>query len=137
MKQLILSLTLLLFAAGLLAQNSANEKAIQEETAALVALYKLDEAQAEKMLVIQQRRFRNLAEIETLKSKDEVMYLQKMKSIRKGTEASIKRMLNTEQLSILNTQIAERRKLESDLVKEMRLKGASKEEIQLALLGLE
>lgn len=137
MKKLILSLSFFLFIGGLWAQSATNEKAIQQEMETLTSLYSLDEKQAEEMLVIQQRRFRNLAQIKTLENKDEAMYLQKKKSIRMGTEASIKKMLKPEQMATFNQQVVERRKKESALVKEMRQNGASKAEIQMALLGLE
>jgi hypothetical protein len=137
MKQLILSLSLILLAVGISAQSQTNEKTAQEATEAMTSLYSLDETQVEQMMVIQQRRFRNLAEIESLKNTDEKLYRIKMRSIRKGTEASIKRILKPEQMPTFNAQVAERRKKESELVKEMKLKGASKEEIQTALLGLD
>lgn len=137
MKQLILSLSLILLATGIFAQSQTNEKTAQEATEAMTSLYSLDETQVEQMMVIQQRRFRNLAEIESLKNTDEKLYRIKMRSIRKGTESSIKRILKPEQMPTFNAQVAERRKKESELVKEMKLKGASKEEIQTALLGLD
>ena len=137
MKQLILSLSLILLATGIFAQSQTNEKTAQEATETMTSLYSLDETQVEQMMVIQQRRFRNLAEIESLKNTDEKLYRIKMRSIRKGTEASIKRILKPEQMPTFNAQVAERRKKESELVKEMKLKGASKEEIQTALLGLD
>ena len=137
MKQLILSLSLILLATGIFAQSQTNEKTAQEATEAMTSLYSLDETQVEQMMVIQQRRFRNQAEIESLKNTDEKLYRIKMRSIRKGTESSIKRILKPEQMPTFNAQVAERRKKESELVKEMKLKGASKEEIQTALLGLD
>lgn len=128
---------MILLAVGISAQSQTNEKTAQSATEAMTSLYSLDETQVAEMLVIQQRRFRNLAEIESLKNTDEKLYHIKMRSIRKGTEASIKRILKPEQMPTFNAQVAERRKKESELVKEMKLKGASKEEIQTALLGME
>ena len=61
MKQLILSLSLILLAVGISAQSQTDEKTAQQATEAMTSLYSLDEAQVEQMLVIQQRRFRNLS----------------------------------------------------------------------------
>lgn len=113
--------------------NGIDPVAVQQATDELTALYHLDNAQVQKMHTIQERRFRNLAEIEPLKTQDYSVFLAKRKAIVTGTDGSIKRMLHEEQLVIFNNQIAERRKQESDLIRELREKGASKEEIQQAI----
>lgn len=137
MKKLILSLAILVVSTGLFAQKVSDKAAIQKDTEALVALYQLDETQATEMLVIQERRYRNLSEIEVLKKSDELKYYYKLRSIRKGTEASIRMMLTEEQMKIFNNQILERRKKEADVVKQMRLNGASKEQIEKALIRMD
>lgn len=137
MKKLILSLLVVFVMVGLQAQRAANVQDVQSETEALTSLYQLDQKQTEQMRVIQERRFKNLAEIEVLKNKNELMYLSKKKSIRKGTEAAIKMLLNEAQMQIFNAQILERRKKESNLVKKMRTNGASKEEIEKVLLQMD
>lgn len=137
MKKTILSLFLLFFGLGLFAQAVLNKDAIRKATDETVALYNLDEKQAANMYVIQERRFRNLAEIEPLKEQDYQLYLQKRKAIRSGTEGSLNRMLDEGQRKIFNAQLLERRKRKSVFIKKLRLQGASKEEIQTALLEYE
>ena len=139
MKKLLLGLACMIFAFGLSAQ--ANEKAkdpkVQAATDEMVALYNLDEQQTEKMYVIQERHQRNLSEIAAYESQDPQLYLKKKRSVRDGLEGSIKRILNEEQMKTFHAQILERRKKESELIKQLRANGASKEEIQMALLGVE
>ena len=137
MKKLILSLTMLICVMTLWAQSASSKPEIQKEVEALVALYQLDEAQTAKVQVIQERRFRNLAEIEVLKNTDEKQYWHKRRAIRNGTEASIEMLLNEEQMKVFHTQISERRQKESAIIKQMRQNGASKEEIQDALIRLD
>lgn len=89
------------------------------------------------MYVIQQRRLRNLASIESLREVDYSLYLQKKNSAREGMMASIQRMLDEQQMEAFNRQLAERRKKESALIQELKQEGASREEIQLAIWQLE
>ncbi|MBK8703926.1 MAG: hypothetical protein IPN33_10070 [Saprospiraceae bacterium] len=119
------------------AQTTIDPTAVQQATDEMVALYQLTPEQTTKMYTIQERRFRNLAEIEYLKTQDYDLYLAKRRSVRNGTDGSIQRILTPEQKTIYNAQIAERRKRDSDKIREMRENGASKEEIQKALLELE
>ena len=46
-------------------------------------------------------------------------------------------MLKEEQMAVFNQQQVERRKKESEKIKQLRSQGASKEEIQMALLEME
>jgi hypothetical protein len=112
--------------------NNSNEvtQAVEE----LTALYGLDAKQVGQMEVIQQRRFRNLAEITPLQSTDREKYLLKLDALRLGTEASIHRMLNQEQLVILSQQKKERRIQESEIIKELKEKGLSSEEMRLIVI---
>lgn len=119
------------------AQTTIDPAAVQQATDEMVALYQLTPEQTTKMYTIQERRFRNEAEIEHLKTQDYDLYLAKRRSVRNGTDGSIQRILTPEQKTIYNAQIAERRKRDSDKIREMRENGASKEEIQKALLELE
>lgn len=110
--------------------------AVQKATDEQVALYKLDANQAKEMYKIQERRLRNLQEIETLKEQNYDLYLAKRKAARTGTEGSIKRLLTPEQRPILEAQQMERRKQEGEKIQSMRAAGASKEEIQKAILEM-
>ncbi len=110
------------------AQNTANE---------LASAYSLDDAQKTEMLTIQQRKARNLTEIQSLKSTDRPTYIKKLKAIRYGTDASIKRLLNKDQMEVFFTKSKERRQKEADVMSEMKAAGATREEIQEALAQID
>lgn len=137
MKTILICVIALMGAVCVSAQSAADQEAARKATEELTAAYSLSEEQAQKMYVIQERRFRNLSEIESLKTTDEALYFQKLKSIRLGTEASIERMLTPEQLPILQREKVERRKLAGNRIIELEQSGASKAEIQRALDELE
>ena len=120
-----------------MAQDAGERQAARQATDELAAVYSLSEAQVSQMLVIQERRFRNLAEIEPLKDSDPTLYRIKLRNIRFGTDASIERMLNPEQRPILDRQRAERRRQEAARLRELQQQGASKEEITEAILDME
>ncbi len=100
-------------------------------------LYRLDPAQTEGMAVIQQRRLEQIQSVEYLRSENFEQYLKKRRSIRRGAEGSIRKMLTPEQVPVFNRQLAERRRTESSLIKKLKNQGASKEMIELEVLKLE
>lgn len=110
------------------AQNAANELAIA---------YALDDAQKTEMMTIQQRKARNLTEIQSLKSTDRDAYIKKLKAIRYGTDASIKHLLNKDQMEVFFAKSKERRQKEADLMSKMKEAGATQEEIQEALAQID
>ncbi|MBK7871571.1 MAG: hypothetical protein IPJ74_13315 [Saprospiraceae bacterium] len=119
------------------AQSKVNAREVQQATNAVAALYQLDETQKEKVYEIQDRRLRNLAQIETIKATDYDTYVIKRRAIQIGTDNAIKRLLNETQLKIYEAQIAVRRQKEVDKMIELKKQGASKEEIEKALLEIE
>lgn len=119
------------------AQSAADQESARKATEELTAVYGLSETQVQKMYVIQERRFRNLSEIESLKITDEALFRQKLKSIRTITEASIANMLTPEQKPILDRERADRRRSEAEKIKELQKNGASKDAIHQALLEME
>jgi len=123
--------------ASVYAQTPAAREAAREATEALTATYGLSAVQIPQMLEIQERRFRNLEEIEFLKSSDEALYRQKLRNIRFGTEASIQRILSIDQRAILEKERVERRKQDAVRLKMLQESGASKSEIQEAILEME
>lgn len=137
MKTILICVIALMGTVCVSAQSAADKEAARKATEELTVTYSLSEEQAPKMYVIQERRFRNLSEIESLKTTDESLYFQKLKSIRLGTEASIERMLSPEQRAILQREKVERRKLAGNRIIELEQSGASKAEIQRALDELE
>lgn len=117
--------------------NPAQEAAAREATERLVAKYQLDADQAKQMYTIQLRKQRNTAQIEPLKTSDLAKYRTKVQSLRKGTLASIRRILHTKaQVELYQqTQITVRTQ-QSDKRKELMLQQASKEQIEAAMLDI-
>lgn len=136
MKKIFLSCFVTLLTFGAFAQT-IDRAAVQQATDDMAALYQLDEEQKTKMYTIQERHFRNMAEIESLSTTDMKLYAQKKRAVRMGTDASTKRLLTDTQMPIFNAQQLERRKKESELIRKMKAEGASKEEIQLAIFEME
>lgn len=116
------------------AQSSNVSNEVNQAVAELTSLYDLDDKQVEEMTVIQQRYFKNLADISPLKDTDRTKYLQKISANRKGTDASIHKMLNPNQRVIFGEQQAQRRVAESEIIKELKAQGLSNEEIRLQVI---
>jgi hypothetical protein len=135
MKKSILILAAFALLGGLYAQSQGPD--VQQALTEAVNLYQLDSEQAVEMLKIQERHFSNLGEIESLRESDRPLFLQKKNSIRELTQASTRRLLNEQQISIYNQQLIERRKREAALKERLKMEGASKEEIQYAIWDLE
>jgi hypothetical protein len=135
MKKSILSFLAFALLGGLYAQSQ--DAAVQQAVAEAVSLYQLDRQQAAGVQEIQERRFRNLAEIEVLRDSDPTLYAQKKHSIREMTLATTRRLLNEAQLPIYYEQLSERRKQEAALKARLKTEGATPEEIQLAIWSLE
>jgi hypothetical protein len=112
--------------------NLSNE--VTQAVAEMTSLYSLDAKQVQQMTVIQQRYFRNMAEIAPLQNTDKTKYLQKLSANRKGTDASINRMLTPTQRVIFSEQQAQRRITEAQIIKELKAQGLSNEEIRLQVI---
>jgi hypothetical protein len=135
MKKSILSFLAFALLGSLYAQSQ--DAAVQQAVAETVSLYQLDRQQAAELQKIQERRFRNLAEIETLRDSDPTLYAQKKHSIREMTLATTRRLLHEAQLPVYYEQLSERRKQEAELKARLKTEGATPEEIQLAIWSLE
>ncbi|MBK8554475.1 MAG: hypothetical protein IPL65_01315 [Lewinellaceae bacterium] len=107
----------------------------REATDALVAKYDLNNTQAKQIFTIQQRKLRNLGDIASLETENPALYASKLRSIQKGTLASIRRILRTEaQVSKYQQTQMEIRVQQAEKRKEMTQNGASAAEIDAALL---
>ena len=137
MKHVLLSLTLLLFAGGLLAQTETEKTPAQKDTEALVATYQLNDEQAAEMLKVQQRKYRNLKAFEPLMKQDVKLYLRKLRALVGATDASIRRILNEKQITAYNQKQKELRQQKALLYKEMKGAGASQLEIDKKLIQLD
>ncbi len=133
-------MVLLLAGAPLLAQETAisiDKDAARKAADEMITRYSLDAEQAIQAYKIQERRLRNEAEITALKETDNLLYLQKRKAIRIGTEGSLKRMLTPAQMEVFNAGVSARRIKDSDFLKDLKQKGLTQEQMKLALLERE
>lgn len=139
MKKIILILLCCLPAFFLSAQkadNVASERAAKK-TAELTTILSLDTEQAAEVLKIQQRKDRQMTEIESLKSSDFELYTKKVASVHKGNEIAIQRLLNKEQLKSYHRHRSTIRVEKAKLAKKMKAAGASQKEIEKAQRHLE
>jgi hypothetical protein len=111
-------------------RSATVEQAVQEH----IARYNLSDEQVAQMYVIEERRERNLQEIEVLRESNYRLYLEKQQSVRNNSEGTIRQVLHKEQRYILDQEQAAYRQATSNLIQQMRQEGKSKEEIELALL---
>lgn len=129
----------LLFVAslGTQAQTTAATSTAQEATQKLTQFYGLDEEQQAEMLVIQERKLRNLAEIEPLKASNPSDYTLKVRSIQSGNNASIQRVLNEEQTKLYRQEQQRLRTEKSNFYKTLKTNGASQQEIEKKMVEFE
>lgn len=126
-------LILILFLGGALMAQDYSANVIQSVNESSTR-YDLDDKQRIQMFVIEERRERNLAEIETLRATDHPLFLQKKQAIRKNTTGSIHRMLTEDQRLVLGQEKLAYRIETSDLIRQYRSEGKNKSEIELLLL---
>ena len=137
MKNLIFCVVLLFSAFGATAQSAAVKTPAQEATEKMTQLYSLNEKQQGEMLKIQERKYRNLAEIEALKASDPALYMRKIQSIQLGNEASFERILGAEQAKTFKQQQLQLREKKAVAYKEMKSAGASQQEIDKKMVELD
>jgi hypothetical protein len=117
--------------------NPAHEKAAREATDLLAAKYRLDADQSKQMYTIQLRKQRNTAEILPIKAENPALYHAKVKSLQKGTLASIRRILHTkEQVDLYQKTQVSVRSQQAEKRKALMAQQVSKEEIEVALLDI-
>lgn len=124
-------------ALGATAQNTTNKTPAQAATEKMTQLYQLDQKQQAEMLKIQERKYRNLAEIEPIKASNAPLYQRKIQSIQVGNNASFERLLNAEQKKTLRQQQLDLRNKKATANKEMKSAGASQQEIDQKMMELD
>ncbi len=137
MKKILIVVALMVISSATFAQQKVNKRSIRQATAELTALYNLSEAQQAKVYDIQERRLTNLAQIAHLESEDYKTYLLKRRAVRIGTENAIKRLLEGRQLDIFQVQMEQRRQREIEKMQALKQQGATKQEIEIALLEIQ
>jgi len=139
MKKLGLTTLLLLFLASMsFAQSSTNQsRQLEEATQALMQQYNLDAEQQAEIRRLQEYKFENLQELETIKTSQPELYLKKRNVIFKQTRMALRSALNPQQRTIFDAEQADLKRQKEALLREKRAAGASKVEIQGLLLELE
>ncbi|TNE54644.1 MAG: hypothetical protein EP344_14125 [Bacteroidetes bacterium] len=109
----------------------------REATEILVQKYTLDTEQSAAMYAIQSRKQRNLMEIGPYETSNPALYRSKLNSVQRGTQASIRRLLNTPaQEKLFQQTLAEQRRLRGEKRKELLQDGATPAEVDAALLDI-
>ncbi len=136
MKKIFFSILSLFLAVSVIAQSSVNPNA-KKAADEMIKIYDLDEKQSVTALEIQERRYRNLAEIASLESTDKDLYRHKYKAILQSTDASLRRMLNENQIASYNERKMDLRERKAEKTAELKEQGLSMTEIEDALLEME
>ena len=137
MKNTILSFSMMLLSMAAFCQVTTERSqaiALSEE---LTIRYNLDEKQQAEMLTIQERKFKNLEEIESLKKTDPVLHIKKVKALTLANDYEMEKLLNKEQFAIYYQGKVEYRKQKAEVFQEMKEKGASQTQIDYKISLIE
>jgi ABC-type protease/lipase transport system fused ATPase/permease subunit len=139
MKKILLFLSFCTVSIFAFAQNTetTSKNSVKEATAKLKETYRLNDAQTAKMETIQALKEQNLSEIEKYKNSNEVLYVRKREAISLGTNASIERMLDKEQIKTLRAQQGAVRLARAKKSEELKNSKASDLQKKIILLELE
>lgn len=127
-----------LFACFLMAGNAQDNESFNKvslATAELTAQYNLTDAQQLKIRKAVEVQVQNMEQIASLKASNPTAYLAKKRALREYLEGKLSQILTDRQMSLLDKKQADRRLAEQAVRKKM--KGATKEEVELALLKME
>ncbi|HAD13925.1 MAG TPA: hypothetical protein DCF33_15985 [Saprospirales bacterium] len=117
--------------------TGANNLEVRKATDALAEKYSLTADQAKQMYTVQLRKAKNLAQIESLKTSDPVLYETKVENVQKSTLSGIRRILNSEeQVALFQKTQTEIRAARSKKQKELVAKKATQQEINTALISI-
>ncbi|MCB0636378.1 MAG: hypothetical protein KDC54_07155 [Lewinella sp.] len=114
--------------------QTTSEKSVDEVVAEYTTKYQLTAEQQVEMRQIEERRRRNLAEIQPFQATDQQLFWAKRKALRENTEGSVRRMLTPAQREIHDQELVRYRLETSNLIEQWRAEGKSKEEIEQLLL---
>lgn len=137
MKKVTFCLAFLFLGTLTFAQNKTELTPARKATEKFAVLYNLDPAQQAEMLKIQERKYRNLAEIESLKSSDAILYGKKIRALQYATFKSFERVLRKDQMQIHRQQQTALRDKKAKTYKELKSGGASDAEINNQMLAID
>ena len=135
MKKILFILLGLFFYTGVFSQNYST--AARTATDKLVKLYHLNKEQKVQMLKIQERKVKNLKDIQPLEAKDSELYYKKKKVVSYQESSAIKRLLHPDQKRIFMAEAKKKRNKQAALMKQLKSQGASMKEIHKALSKLD
>ena len=136
MKKFVFSLLVICLSASASFGQKNNDLA-SSMTEKMTTLYNLSTEQIPEMQKIQERKYRNLSEIEVFKNTDEEKYILKLRAVGTGHDASVRRMLNEEQREIFDQKRVENRQMVAVEYKKMREGKVSKEAMNDKIIELE
>ena len=138
MKKIFCTVFCLLFAATsfVFAQKTATESAA-ETTARWAKKYNLNAAQTEKLLVITERKLKNEAEFETLRTTNYKLYRAKHQANISGTKTSLKWLLGKEQREIFAASERDLRLRKAQKTAELKTQRKTTEEMEDVLIEME
>lgn len=137
MKHVLLCLALLFASASAIAQSEAEKNPAREAAEVLAQRYQLDAKQKAEMVKIQERKYRNLGEIEPLRKTDPQLFMQKIRALQQANEKSYERVLRKEQLQLFRQEQLALREKKALVSKEMKSAGASQQEINQKMTELD
>jgi hypothetical protein len=137
MLKLILCLFVLLSAELAFSQSSNHKSPAQLKTEELTTLYNLDESQQKAMLEIQERKYRNLAEVEPLKQSDPAVYLQKIRGMQHANDAAMRQLLNEDQEKVYAQAQISLRQRKATAYKALKDTQTSSQEIEWKLIAFD
>lgn len=135
MKYLLLIIGFSLFAINGQAQEAPTRKQ-KKEAKSLAKAYDLNKDQSAKVLSILSKRDSDMKAIEGLEKDELDKFRAKRRSIIKGTEGSIKILLDREQLALYEKEAHIRRTRNAKEIDKLKREGASKEDLLDAQYGI-
>lgn len=136
MKKFVFSLLVICLTATISFAQS-DEAKVTEMTEKMTTLYSLTGDQIAEMKVVQERKYRNLSEIESLKDTDTDKYILKLRALGTGHDASVKRLLTAQQRAIFDQKRVENRNMVAMEYKQLRGQEADKETMNSKIIELE
>jgi len=137
MKKFLTGILILFVMFNLSAQHAMTVTADDPVVKKFTQAYDLNDAQVQKMITIQERRIRNLSEIESLKASDAKTYYQKRVAINKGTHTSLGMMMTPEQYTSFKSALLALREQKAIKATELKEGGLTYDEIQIELLEID
>lgn len=137
MKNVILFIALMFAYTGLKAQSQTATNSAVDATETLAQRYQLDASQKADLLKIQERKYRNLSEVEPLRDTDPGKYVHKISAMQQDNARAIELILRKDQIQIFRQDQLAFREKKAEMAKELKSNGVSQQEISYRLAELD